>query len=113
MKSSILRHKVRIKPDPLKLRRVSRMSMMHKIPKLTRYWLRKMMNKDPNNELRGGILETEEEELRGVSSQKRVKIRAEQLFNEAQAIKTAQTNVMEQKRTRKLDKDDKDTLKQL
>eukprot|EP00972_Heterocapsa_arctica_P111246 16378671-Heterocapsa_arctica.AAC.1 len=49
----------------------------------------------------------EDKEFPGASSQKRVKIIAEQLFIEAQAIKKTQNNPAEKKRTRKADKDDK------
>eukprot|EP00972_Heterocapsa_arctica_P036158 5320345-Heterocapsa_arctica.AAC.1 len=49
----------------------------------------------------------EDEPFPGVSSQKRVKPRAEQLFIEAQAIQMAQKDSAEQKKTRELYKDDK------
>eukprot|EP00972_Heterocapsa_arctica_P108671 16001716-Heterocapsa_arctica.AAC.1 len=58
MKNSISRHKVRMNLESPKQRKVNIMSIMHNISKLTRYWLRKMMNKHPNNKQRGGILET-------------------------------------------------------
>eukprot|EP00972_Heterocapsa_arctica_P079735 11748663-Heterocapsa_arctica.AAC.1 len=57
-----------------------------------------------------GTGDNEDEELPGGSNQKRVKIKAEQLFIEAQAFKKTQIDSTEQKRTREADKDDKGKL---
>eukprot|EP00972_Heterocapsa_arctica_P048344 7129392-Heterocapsa_arctica.AAC.1 len=47
-----------------------------------------------------GYDDKEEEQYPGVSSQKRVKLRAEQLFHEAQVLKKEQQAEAEQKRAR-------------
>eukprot|EP00972_Heterocapsa_arctica_P002045 293276-Heterocapsa_arctica.AAC.1 len=54
-----------------------------------------------------GSSDNEDEQYLGVSSQRRVKIRAELLLVEAQALKKAQNAAAEQKRARETDKEEK------
>eukprot|EP00972_Heterocapsa_arctica_P114863 16444743-Heterocapsa_arctica.AAC.1 len=53
-----------------------------------------------------GYDDKEEEQYPGVSNQKNMKIRAEQLFHEAQALKKEHQAEAEQKRARKREKEE-------
>eukprot|EP00972_Heterocapsa_arctica_P032744 4821565-Heterocapsa_arctica.AAC.1 len=111
-----LNFKLRIKQeDKLNSPRIwvkSKRILQHKTTLTSRYWMTKKKGSRAKKINKRGTSDNEDEEYPGVSTQKRVKIRAEKIFVEAQAFKKAQHAATEQKRTRKAEKEEKGKVMQ-